>query len=112
MDSDFLDIRQRLDLQLDTLHANQKTIAAAVEAVNSRVELVQVRMANDGERQKEILDQVRKTNGRVSELERLRSFEDGVRAGSGQSWRVLAAGSALVGSIIGAVVSVVTIAVN
>ena len=112
-------LQQHFDLQLSEIKSEQRAIRSAVEAsreqtnaINSRIETVNNRIQSGDMRMTEILDQVRKTNGRVSDLEKWQSFQDGVRTGSGSSWRILVAGSAVVGTIVGGTVAVIALVIG
>lgn len=98
-------VQEHFDRQFHAIRAGQEATREQINATNSRI-------VSMSDRVTDILAETRKTNGRVTMLEQWRSFRDGVEAGSGQSWRVLVAGSAIVGSIVGVVISIITFALG
>ena len=98
-------VQEHFDLQFHEIRAGQEATREQINATNSRIVAMSDRVTD-------ILAETRKTNGRVTMLEQWRSFRDGVEAGNGQSWRVLVAGSAIVGSIVGVVISIITFALG
>ena len=112
-------LQQHFDLQLSEIKSEQRAIRSALEAsrghtdaIQSRIETVNNRLQSGDGRMTEILDLARKTNGRVGELEKWQAFQDGVRTGSGSSWRILVAGSAVVGTLVGGTVAIIALVIG
>jgi hypothetical protein len=112
MSDDAERLQAHFDMRLHALSADLNAMRAGQDVVGARVEAVNARMAVADNRQIEILEQVKRTNGRVSELEGWRKYEEGKAAGSGSSWRIIIAASTVVGALVGGTVAIIGLVVG